>query len=255
MRVVVAGASGHMGSAVADALSERGHDVVRASRRTGVDVLTGSGVSQAVAGADCIVDCLNKVALSRRSAVGFFGAAARQLTAAAARESVPHVVVLSILNVTTPVARAGLGYYEGKAVHEETYLRAQTPATVVATAAWFTLAEEMLSMSRVGPLSFVPMTRVQPVHPRAARDAVVEAVEAGPAGPRIELAGPQPQRADQMAAAYADAIGEKVRVVPIPFPSKAFREGAMLPGPAIRVDERRFEDWLRDEALTHRRLT
>lgn len=244
-----------MGSAVADALSERGHDVVRASRRTGVDVLTGAGVSQALAGADCIVDCLNKTALSRRSAVGCFGAAARQLTAAAARESVPHAVVLSILNVTTQVARAGLGYYEGKAVHEETYLGAQTPATVVATAAWFTLAEEMLSMGRVGPLSFVPMTRVQSVHPTAARDALVEAVEAGPGGPRIELAGPQPHRADRMAAAYADAIGDKIRVVPMPFPSKAFREGALLPGPAVRVDERRFEDWVRDEAAIHRRLT
>lgn len=90
----------------------------------------------------------------------------------------PHIVVLSILNVTTPVAR----------------------------------------------------------------DALVEAVEAGPGGPRIELAGPQPHRADQMAAAYADAIGHKVRVIPMPFPSRAFREGAMLPGPAVRVDERCFED-------------
>ncbi|MGU3650593.1 hypothetical protein [Mycolicibacterium sp. A43C] len=40
-------------------LSGRGHDVVAASRATGVDLLTGDGLADAPTGADVVVDVIN----------------------------------------------------------------------------------------------------------------------------------------------------------------------------------------------------
>ena len=52
MRVVVTGGSGVLGAPVVDALRERGVDVIAASRRTGVDLASGKGLSDAEARLD-----------------------------------------------------------------------------------------------------------------------------------------------------------------------------------------------------------
>ena len=56
MKIVVIGGRGLIGSKVATKLSAHGHDVITASRRSGVDSFTGEGLADAVAGADVLVD-------------------------------------------------------------------------------------------------------------------------------------------------------------------------------------------------------
>ncbi len=245
MRIVVLGGTGEMGSRVASRLEQRGHGVVRASRTTGVDVVTGVGLSEASAGADTLVDCLNVTTMSRKAAVEFFTAAARRAVAAAEAAGVGHVVVLSIVDVTRPEVRRSLGYYAGKAAHEETYAASALPVTVVGTTAWFTLAEQFLTQARVGPVAFVPDVTLQPVHPDAAADLLVEAVVGGPGTARMELAGPERHTAPEMARAVATETGRRTRVLAVPFPGRRFRKEGLVPGSGIRQDERRFDEWLR----------
>ena len=52
MNIVVIGVRGLIGSKVATNLGELGHNVIAASRRSGVDSLTGEGIADAIAGAD-----------------------------------------------------------------------------------------------------------------------------------------------------------------------------------------------------------
>jgi uncharacterized protein YbjT (DUF2867 family) len=56
MRVVVAGATGLIGSRTVARLRDHGVLVVRASRREGVDVMTGKGLTEVMRGADVVVD-------------------------------------------------------------------------------------------------------------------------------------------------------------------------------------------------------
>lgn len=244
MKVVVLGASGEMGRAVSDVLDGDEHEVVAASRRTGVDAVTGTGVDAAFAGADVVLDCLNILTARKRTAVEFFTTTASNVVAAASRAAVPHVVLLSIVNVTDEIPRRALGYYAGKAAQEESYLGSGLPVTVVATTAWFSLAEQFLHQVALGPLSLVPTMDLQPVHPDAARDELVAAVLSGPDTARVELAGPERIRADTMARQLAAATGSRQRVVGIPFPNKAFRHGSLLPKGRVRQDPRTFAEWL-----------
>ena len=59
MNIAVVGASGLIGSKVVELLRSEGHDVVASSRSSGVDVLTGAGLADALAGADALVDVTN----------------------------------------------------------------------------------------------------------------------------------------------------------------------------------------------------
>ena len=57
MRIVVVGGQGDLGARVVERALAAGHDVASASRRTGVDLRTGAGLTQALAGADAVVLC------------------------------------------------------------------------------------------------------------------------------------------------------------------------------------------------------
>lgn len=59
MKITVVGASGLIGTKVVELLTNEGHEVVVSSRASGVDVLTGAGLADALAGADALVDVTN----------------------------------------------------------------------------------------------------------------------------------------------------------------------------------------------------
>lgn len=243
--VTVLGGTGQMGAAVADRLGRRGAQVRRAARSTGVDVRTGVGLEQALAGADVAVDCLNVLTQSRR-AVPFFSGAAARVSAAAESAGVGHLVVLSIVNVADPLPRRLTGYYAGKAAQEARYAEAGVPVTLVRTTAWFTLAQLFLDMGLVAGLHVVPSLRLQPVHPDAVADLLVDVAlgAAPPEGRLLQLAGPQVLSSARMAASLARAEGVPGRVVGIPVPGAAGR--CLLPrsDQDVITDPRTYSDWL-----------
>lgn len=66
MKIVVIGSSGRIGSNVVNRLRQGGHAIVAASPRTGVDHLTGEGLTESLIGAQVVVDVAN----SRHSKTG-----------------------------------------------------------------------------------------------------------------------------------------------------------------------------------------
>ena len=55
-RIAVAGATGRVGRHVVDVLEAQGHEVVAMSRSTGVDLISGGGLAEALDGVEAIVD-------------------------------------------------------------------------------------------------------------------------------------------------------------------------------------------------------
>ncbi len=54
--IAVTGATGRLGRHIVDVLEAQGHDVVSISRSTGVDVITGEGLAQALSGVESVID-------------------------------------------------------------------------------------------------------------------------------------------------------------------------------------------------------
>ena len=55
-KIAVTGATGRVGSHLVEILEQRGHDVVPIARSKGVDVVSGEGLDEALAGAETIID-------------------------------------------------------------------------------------------------------------------------------------------------------------------------------------------------------
>jgi nucleoside-diphosphate-sugar epimerase len=85
-KFTITGASGLVGCQLVDLLTAEGHEVVAASRSTGVDVLTGEGLAAALAGADVLVDVTNSPSYEDDPVLAFF-------TTAIVDSAVPYSVV------------------------------------------------------------------------------------------------------------------------------------------------------------------
>ena len=233
-----------MGRRVCARLEARGHDVVRASRRTGVDAYTGAGLSEAFSGADAVLDCLNLQTLSRRRAVRFFSTTARNVATAATGAEVAHVVCLSIANVGDPAVSRRMGYYAGKAAQERIYRESGIPVTIVSSTQWFELARTLLHQIRLGRLAFVPHMPSRPVAADSVAALLAGVVEEREARPSLAIAGPEQQDLADLARRLAANEEPSTRVIGIPGLGRAIRTGALIPRDPSVVDSARFDDWV-----------
>ena len=109
MKIAVAGGTGQVGTHVVEVARERGHEVVVLSRGNGVDLVAGTGVADALAGVDIVVDVSSVFTLKTAESVSFFETVSRTLLAAEEDAGVPHHVALSIVGIDN----ATEGYYAG----------------------------------------------------------------------------------------------------------------------------------------------
>ena len=82
MKIVVIGGRGLIGSRVATKVSAQGHEAIVASRRSGVDALTGEGLVDAFTGADVVVDVADSPLFDDEPVMRFFTTATTNLLAA-----------------------------------------------------------------------------------------------------------------------------------------------------------------------------
>jgi uncharacterized protein YbjT (DUF2867 family) len=71
-KIAVAGATGRVGRHVVEVLKAGGHVVVAMSRSSGVDVVTGDGLAEALAGVECVIDVATGPSPDQEAAAEFF---------------------------------------------------------------------------------------------------------------------------------------------------------------------------------------
>jgi len=242
MRIAVAGGSGCVGRFVVDEVRAAGHQPVVITRSAGVDITTGSGLDDALAGTSVLIDVSNIETMRRSRSVAFFEAGTRNLLDAGGRAGLSHHVVLSIVGVD----RVGIGYYEGKRRQESLVLSGAVPASVLRATQFHEFAAQVLRRTR-GPLALVPRMRTQPVAAREVAQALLALAVGAPAGMAPELAGPEQLELTQLARRVLRARRSRRVVVPIRLPGAAGRataRGALLPcGPGPR-GRQTFGEWL-----------
>jgi uncharacterized protein YbjT (DUF2867 family) len=239
MRIAVAGGTGLTGRLVVEALDARGHTPVALSRGSGVDLLSGSGLQDALAGADAVVDVTNVTTMSKPVAVGFFDQAGRRLAEAAERAGVRHLVALSIVGLD----RVKSGYYTGKMRQEEIVRGGAVPWTILRATQFHEFAGQILS--RVpGPVAVVPSGPVRPVAVLEVSEALADIATGAPLGMAPELAGPRVESLPDMARRLMRAGGARQRpVLPLYLPGGA-SNGGLLPATDGQRGTLTFDDWL-----------
>jgi uncharacterized protein YbjT (DUF2867 family) len=257
-KIAVAGATGRLGRHVVDVLSSAGHQVVPISRSVGVDVITGDGLAEALAGAHAIIDVTADTARpgsEQRPATEFFTTAARNLHRAGERVGVVRYVVVSIIGIQ----KSAGGYGSAKLAHEQAVLAGPVPARILRVAQFHELVGVLIDMGRQGKVIYLPEMRTQIIAARTvaealaamatspdAKFAAARAAESGGA-PVTELAGPREENLASLARLVAARRGDQVRIEEIRGDgpdSQAAADGSLLPGPHAKLAGPTFEEWL-----------
>lgn len=243
MRIAVAGATGTVGRYVVQAARERGHEVVELARAHGVDLTTGEGLAARLTGVDAVVDVTSVATQRQEEAEAFFGGVTRTLLAGERAAGVGHHVALSIVGIDDVPS----GYYRGKQLQERLVVEAPVGWSILRATQFHEFAEQALGFVRVGPFSLVPRMLSQPVAAVEVAGALVDLVEAGPAGRVADLAGPDRLEMVDLARRVSRARGLGRRVVGVRLPGavgRGMRDGSLCPagdGPRGTIT---FDTWL-----------
>jgi uncharacterized protein YbjT (DUF2867 family) len=253
-KVAVAGATGQVGQAVVAALRDAGHEAVELSRGRGVDVLSGDGLDDALAGADVVVDVLNTTAIDPDETLGFFTRTADNLLAAEQRHGVRHHVLLSIVNVDAIPDNA---HYAGKMAQEQRVENGPVPWTILRATQFHSFAEMVAGRTMADGVAAVAPLLVQPVDVGDVAAVLAELALGSPAGRAPDLAGPETLDLVEMAVRTfaARGSGTTVRASWRDSPFTVSMAGeVLLPGPGARIGGTSFSDWLAREAGDPRAL-
>jgi uncharacterized protein YbjT (DUF2867 family) len=97
MKIVVIGGTGLIGSRLVTKLREHGHEAVPASPNSGVNTLTGEGLSDVLKRAAVAVDVSNSASFDEEAAMNFFKTATRNLIQYEQAAGVRHHIALSVV--------------------------------------------------------------------------------------------------------------------------------------------------------------
>src|SRR5260370_4786619 len=98
MKIVILGGTGLIGSKVVNLLRADGHEVVAASPSQGINSITGEGLTEALPGAQAVVDLTNSPSFEDKAVLEFFETSTRNVLAAEAKTGVGHHVAVSIVD-------------------------------------------------------------------------------------------------------------------------------------------------------------
>jgi uncharacterized protein YbjT (DUF2867 family) len=247
-KIAVAGATGRVGHHLVEVLESRGHDVVSISRSSGVDVITGDGLADALVGVEVIFDAATGPSPEQEAATEFFTTAANNLQQYGAAAGAQRIVTVSIIGTDQYTG----GYGAAKIAHERVAQSGPVPAQIIRAAQFHEFVPLLMDWGRQGDVSYVPEMRTQVVAARTVAESVADCALASgavPGGDAIpEVAGPREERLVEVAKLYAKRHGDPVRVEERSDPDDQDREinegGGLLPGPNAILAGPTFEEWL-----------
>ena len=157
MKIVVIGGTGRVGTKLVDLLREHGHEAVAASPNSGVDTITGEGLTEALQGTTVVVDVSNSPSFDDAAVLEFFTTSTCNLLDAEVVAGVGHHVAMSVVGADR---LPDSGYLRAKVAQEQLIAASSIPYSIVRSTQFF----ECVSVTRW----FVPPPTERAVSPTAA---------------------------------------------------------------------------------------
>jgi len=249
MKVAVAGGTGTLGAPLVAELAARGGEVTALSRNAParlpagvahrrVDLASGEGLRDALAGVEVIVDAANQPP----NRGGELVAITRRLLEAAAQAGARHFVGVSIVGCD----RVPMAYYEAKVAEEQAIAASGLPWSVLRASQFHQLLDWAFGAAARRRLLPTGRARIQPVDVAVPAARLAEAALAEPAGRLADVAGPDVRTLTELAHAWRNARGRRLLPLRIPMVGKIgrpLREGAIC-NPGAAAGGPSFERWL-----------
>jgi uncharacterized protein YbjT (DUF2867 family) len=250
MKIVVIGGTGLIGSKLVNKLDAQGHEAVPASPDTGVNTITGEGLSEVVDAAQVVVDVSNAPDWDDDAVMHFFETSSRNLLAAEAAAGVGHHVALSVVG-TERLTESG--YFRAKLTQEELIKGSAIPYSIVHATQFFEFINRIADAATEGNTVRLPPALIQPMAADDVAGALARVAVSPPLRGTIEVAGPEQFRLDELIRGVLKERNDPREVVTDPqarYYGIAPSERTLLPGEDAELAQTRFGDWLKQPTAT-----
>ncbi len=244
MKIVVVGGRGLIGSKLVTMLTRDGHEVLAASRRSGVDAISGEGLADALSGAAVVVDVSNSPSFEDATVMKFFKTSTHNLLTAEASVGVRHHVAVSIVGTGRLL---GSGYLRAKLAQEKLIKESSIPYSIIQATQFFEFLTNIADAATHGTAVRVPPVHFQPIAADDVARTVAKIATGSPLNGTVEIGGPEPFYLDGRLQRVLGA-GNDPREVIADAHARYFgtelNERSLLPGDEAELGEIRFDDWL-----------
>jgi uncharacterized protein YbjT (DUF2867 family)/nitrite reductase/ring-hydroxylating ferredoxin subunit len=244
MKIVVVGGSGRIGSRLVTMLTRDGHDVVAASRRSGVDLVTGEGLAEALSGASVVVDVSDSPTFEDAAVMKFFKASTRNLLTAEGAAGVGHHVTLSVVGTDRLLQS---GYFRAKCAQEKLVKESSVPYTNVQVTQFFEFLGTIADQATHGYAVRLPPVVIQPIAADDVARAVARIATGTPLNRTVEIGGPEPFYLDGLIQRVLGARNDPREVIAdrhSRYFGAELKERSLVPGDEAELGEIRFDEWL-----------
>src|SRR5436309_6068661 len=244
MKIVVIGGTGLIGSKTVAILRQRGHEVIAASPKGGINTITGEGLKEAMAGAQVVIDLANSPSFEDKAVLEFFETSGRNLLAAEAAAGVRHHVALSIVGTD----RSDNGYFRAKVAQEKLIKTSGVPYTIIRSTQFLEFLKGIADSSADGNIVSISPGLFQPIAADDVAANVADVALAAPRGGIVEIAGPERAPFSEIIARYLKAIGDPREVVGDPearYWGGRVEERSLVPLGEARLGRIGLDEWLR----------
>ena len=211
---------------------------------SGVNTITGEGLTEALAGAQVVVDLANSPSFEDKAVLEFFETAGRNLLAAEATAGVGHHLALSVVGTDRLPAS---GYLRAKMAQENLIKASGIPYTIVRSTQFFEFMGRIVESGVDGNVIRLSPALLQPIASDDVADAMADAALGAPVNGTIEIAGPEPWPLDKLARSLLNANGDRREVIAdvhARYYGTELNDRSLTPGDHPRLGSTRFEDWL-----------
>src|SRR5687768_11212626 len=237
MRISVIGGTGLIGTRLVARLQADGHDVVVASRATGVNSYTGEGLAEALAGTETVIDVSNSDYLDEAGANEFFYGSTLNLLTYGAAAGVSHHVALSVVG-TDRLARTEGGYFAAKAAQERLIVQSGRPYTIVHGTQFFEFIAIIADAGADRDVVRLSHALFQPMAADDVAAAVAATAVESPVNRVVEFAGPEQFRLEELVRRQLRSRSDLSDVVVDPLAryfGANLEERELLPGPDATI--------------------
>jgi uncharacterized protein YbjT (DUF2867 family) len=211
MKMVIIGGTGLIGTKVAGHLREQGHTVVAASPSTGVNAVTGEGLSEVLQGTDIVIDLSNSPSFEEGPVLNFFETSGRNLMAAELQAGVKHHVALSIVGVDRML---DLGYMRAKKVQEDLIKGSGIPYTIIRSTQFMEFIPALAAAATQGNEIHGSHVEFQPIAAEDVALLVTHFALASAENLTPDIAGPERRPLSEFFKAFVEAKATGQQVVP-----------------------------------------
>ncbi len=241
MNVTLIGGTGLIGRNLTPLLERAGHRVTLASPSKGVNTLTGEGLTQALEGADVVVDISNSPSFEAQAVLQFFRTSTTNLLAAEQAAGVRHHIALSVVGADR---LADNGYLRAKVAQEALIQSGKVPYTIVRATQFM---EFLAAIAGEGSEPRVSSALFQPMAAADVAQCLAEVVSQAPMCSIVEVGGPQRLPMSAAVQRALDARGDARHVVADAqalYFGSALDDSSLVTGAGARLSATTLEAWL-----------